>query len=97
VNQRLDDKVYRLADDFSLFKGDFKEKRFQLFNIANGAIYKLNEVAYDMLSLFDGGKNVKGVFNELKNLYDVEDEKLKEDLDRLLNQWVEKKVLLETE
>jgi len=97
VYQSLEDKIYRLADDFSLFKGDFKEKRFQLFNIANGTIFKLNEVAYDMLSLFDGKKKVKGIFNELKKLYNVEAERLKKDLFRLVNEWVEKKILIEKE
>lgn len=93
----IENKVYRLADDYSLFKGDFKEKRFQLFNIANGTIFKLNEVAYDMLSLFDNEKNVKGVFNELKKVYNVEEEQLKQDLFRLVNEWTEKKILIEKE
>ncbi len=97
MNQSLDDKIYRLADDFSLFKGDFKEKRFQLFNISNGDIFKLNEVAYDMLSLFDGEKNLRGVVNELKKLYNIEDEKLKQDLSTIVSEWVKKKILIEKE
>jgi hypothetical protein len=97
LNQSDDNKIYRLADDFSLFKGDFKEKRFQLFNISSGAIYKLNEVAYDMLSLFDGEKNIEGVFNELKMLYNIEEERLKQDLYSMVNEWVEKKILIEKE
>jgi len=90
----IENKVYRLADDYSLFKGDYKEKRYQLFNIANGTIYKLNEVAYDMLSLFDGEKNVKRVLNELKKMYNVEEDELKEDLFRFTNEWAEKKILI---
>lgn len=97
MSQRLDDRIYKLADDFNLFKGDFNEKRFQLFNIANGAIFKLNEVAYDMLSLFNGERTIKEVFNELKNMYAVEEEKLQEDLNQSLTEWIEKKVLIEME
>jgi hypothetical protein len=93
----MDDHIYELADDFSLFKGDFKEKRFQLFNITDGTIYKLNEVAYDMLSLFDGEKNVKEVVTELKKLYNVNVEKLKEDLYAVAAEWAAKKILIKKE
>lgn len=93
----MDDHIYELAGDFSLFKGDFKEKRFQLFNITDGTIYKLNEVSYDMLSLFDGEKNVKEVVNELKKLYNVDDEELQNDLYRLVRKWIEKQILIEKE
>ena len=97
MNAELDDKVFGLSDDSSLFKGDFKEKRFQLFNIESGSIYKLNEVSYDMLSLFDGEKSVQGVFNELKKLYNVGHEELQNDLHRLVREWVEKQILIEKE
>lgn len=93
----MEDKIYKLADDYSLFKGDFKEKHFQLFNISNGIIYKLNEVSYDMLSLFDGKKNLTEVYNELKKVYNVEAEKLKEDLSDMLSAWIEKKILITKE
>jgi len=91
----MENKIYFLSEDYSLFKGDFKEKRFQLFNIKDGAIYKLNEVSYDMLSLFDGEKSVQGVLNELKKLYNIEEEKLKEDLGRMIKKWIDKKILMQ--
>jgi hypothetical protein len=97
MNSNLDDKVFALSDNFSLFKGDFKEKRFQLFNIESGSIYKLNEVAYDMLSLFDGEKSVQGVLNELKKLYNVDHEELQNDLYKLVREWVKKQILIEKE
>jgi hypothetical protein len=95
MNSKLDDKVFALSDHFSLFKGDFKEKRFQLFNIESGTIFKLNEVSYDMLSLFDGEKSVQGVLNEMKKLYNVDYEELQNDLYRLVREWVEKQILIE--
>jgi hypothetical protein len=94
VKPGMENKVFELAGNFSLFKGDFKEKRFQLFNIESGSIFKLNEVSYDMLSLFDGEKNLEGVFNELKKLYNVEDEQLRDDLYRLVDRWIEKEILV---
>jgi len=95
MNSNLDDKVFVLSDNFSLFEGDFNEKRFQLFNIESGTIFKLNEVSYDMLSLFDGGKCVQGVLDELKKLYNVDHEELQNDLYKLVREWVEKRILIE--
>ena len=97
MNDNLDDKVFALSDNFSLFKGDFKEKRFQLFNIESGAIFKLNEISYDMLSLFDGEKSVQGILNELKKLYNVEHVQLQNDLYKLVREWVEKQILIDKE
>jgi hypothetical protein len=91
----VEDKIYCLSEDYSLFKGDFKEKKFQLFNIKDGTIYKLNEVSYDMLSLFDGKKSVPGVFNELKKMYNIKEEKLKEDLSKMIKEWIDKKILIQ--
>lgn len=87
-------KTYRLSDDYSLFKGDFREKRFQLFNIASGGIFTLNEPAYDMLALFDGRRTTEEVFKNLKEMYQVEDSRLQADLTELLDEWVDKKVLV---
>jgi|GEM_PF-904226 len=97
MSSDLDDKVFALSDNFSLFKGNFKEKRFQLFNIECGSIYKLNEVSYDILSLFDGEKSVQGVLNELKKLYNVDHEELQNDLYKLVREWVKKQILIEKE
>ncbi|MCP5108201.1 MAG: PqqD family protein [bacterium] len=90
-----DHKVYELSTDFSLFKGDFKEKRFQLFNVTDGSIFRLNEVSYNMLSQFDGEKNVKEVAIKLKSIYNVDEEKLEEDFSRMIDEWVSKNVLIE--
>lgn len=91
----MEDKIYCLSEDYSLFKGDFKEKKFRLFNIKAGTIFNLNEVSYDMLSLFDGEKSVQGVFIQLKKLYNIEEKKLREDLGKMIKEWIDKKVLIE--
>jgi len=91
----VEDKIFCLSEDYSLFKGDFKEKKFQLFNIKDGTIYKLNEVSYDMLSLFDGEKSVPGVLIRLKKMYNIKEEKLKEDLSKMIKEWIDKKILIQ--
>ncbi|MGE5342309.1 MAG: PqqD family protein [Candidatus Omnitrophota bacterium] len=90
----MENKIYRLSDNYSLFKGDFKEKRFQLFNIADGTIYKLNEVSYDMLSLFDGERNIEEIFNRLITMYDIEPEQLKQDFYTMVNSWLGNQILI---
>ncbi|MCK4764697.1 MAG: PqqD family protein [Candidatus Aminicenantes bacterium] len=91
----LNAKIYCLSEDYSLFKGDFKEKRFQLFNVKEGTIFKLNEVAYDMLSFFDGEKNAVEVVNELKKIYNIDAATLQEDFDKMLKSWIKKNFLIE--
>ena len=88
-------KIYELSTEFSLFRGDFKEKRFQLFNVIDGSNFKLNEVAYDMLSQFDGKKNVKEVAFQLKSIYNIGEEELEKDFSQMVSEWVGKKVLVE--
>jgi len=50
-----------------------------------------------MLYLFDGGKNVQGVLNELKKLYNVNHVELQSDLYSIVREWVEKQILIEKE
>jgi hypothetical protein len=91
----VEDKIYCLSEDYSLFKGDFKEKKFRLFNIKEGTIFNLNEVSYDMLSLFDGEKTMEGLLIQLKKMYNIEEKKLKNDLYNMMKEWIEKKILIE--
>jgi len=89
----LEDKVYYLADNFSLFQGDFNHKKFFLFDISEGSIYRLNQVSYDMLSLFDGEKKLSEIFSSLIIDYDVEEAKLREDLNSMVENWINKSIL----
>jgi hypothetical protein len=90
----MEDKVLRLDEKYSLYKGDFKDAKYYLFNVEDGSIFKLNEVSYTMLSLFDGEKNVGEVLNELKMMYNIGEARLKEDFFNLVNQWLEKEILI---
>jgi len=87
--------VYFLADKFSLYQGDFNSKKFFLFDISDGSIYRLNEVAYDMLELFDGEKKLSDIYDILMAVYEVETLKLKEDLNFMVQNWVSNNILIE--
>jgi len=89
------DKIFQLSEAFSLYKSDFKEKKYYLFNVSDGTIYKLNEVSYDMLSQFDGVQTVGDVLQFLLNFYDVQVQEIESDLNEKINQWLNKKILVE--
>lgn len=88
-------KIYRLSDAYSLYKTDFKEKKYYLFNVSDGTIYQLNDVSYDMLSQFDGRQMVGNILKSLLNLYNVQVQEIESDLNEKINQWLDKKILIE--
>jgi len=88
------DQIYKLSESYSLFKGDFKDTKYFLFNIEDGTIYKLNGVSYDMLSLFDGKKNTDEILGCLLSIYNGNEEQIKSDLLNLVSSWLEKKILI---
>jgi hypothetical protein len=91
----MDDRVYRLAGDYSLYRAEVGEgSQYFLFNIKDGTIYRLNEVSFTMLSLFDGNKGLTAVFDRLKNIYDTDETKLHNDLNRMLTEWRTRDILL---
>jgi len=52
------DKVLQLKEEFILYKLEVGKGMFWLFNIENGDSFKLNEISYYMLSLFDGNRSI---------------------------------------
>ena len=90
----IDNEVYRLSDSYSLFKGDFNEVKYFLFNIEDGTIYKLNGVSYDMLCLFDGKKEVAKILSCFLNQYNGDEEQIKSDFYKLVSSWLAKKILI---
>ncbi|MBM7865393.1 PqqD family peptide modification chaperone [Heliobacterium gestii] len=88
------DKVYKLADRFSLFKGDFQEARFYLFNIEDGSMFRLNEVSYDMLSLFDGVTTVDAILSRLKSEYRADAQTIDRDFLTLIDSCLDKGILI---
>lgn len=93
----LKSKIFRLSDSFSLYKSDFKEKKYYLFNVADGTIYRLNEVSYDMLSRFDGHQTFAEVLSEINSIYESNMDEIEGDFNSMLQQWLDKKILIERE
>jgi len=90
----MNNKVYKLSESYSLFKGEFNEKKYFLFNIEDGTIYRLNEVSYDILSLFDGVRNVEKIIELFMNLYQGQQDRMMSDLKKLIDIWLDKKILI---
>lgn len=62
-------KVLQLKEEFVLYKLEIDKGMFWLFNIENGDSFKLNEISYYILSLFDGEKSVGDIQKCLINKY----------------------------
>jgi len=90
----MNNEVYFLADNYSLYQGDFKSKKLFLFDIVEGSIFRLNEVSYDMLALFNGERSLQQVISTLASIYEVEISQLESDLNNMLERWVERRVLI---
>ncbi|MFA7078403.1 MAG: PqqD family protein [Syntrophomonas sp.] len=86
--------IYRLSESYSLFKGDFKEVKYFLFNIEDGTIYKMNSVSYDMLSLFDGNRQINEILDLFLSQYNGEEKQMKSDFFYLVSSWLKKKILV---
>ena len=90
----MENKIYKLSNSYSLFKGEFNENKFFLFNIEDGTIYRLNEVSYDILSLFDGARDITNILNTVFNRYKGEHDRMKIDFENLMQIWLAKKILV---
>jgi len=63
------DKVLQLKEEFILYKLEVGKGMFWLFNIENGDSFKLNEISYYMLSLFDGNRSIGEICKCILNKY----------------------------
>ncbi len=90
----MENKVYALSSSYSLFKGEFNDIKYYLFNIEDGSIYRLNEVSYDMLALFDGKRDANKVFTLFNDMYQGEKDTMMIDFKNLLQTWLDKEILI---
>ncbi len=63
------DRVLHLKENFILYKLEIEDGMFWLFNIKNGDSFKLNEVSYNILSLFDGNKSTGEIGKSILDNY----------------------------
>lgn len=62
-------KILLLKEKFILHKLDLENSMFRLFNIENGDSFKLNEISFSILSLFDGKRSIEEIRNCILDKY----------------------------
>ncbi len=88
------DRVLQLKEEFILYKLDVGEGMFWLFNIENGDSFKLNEISYHILSLFDGNKNVGEIHKCILDRYhDMDTDEVSGDFEELIESMVKNNIL----
>jgi len=90
----MEQNIYKLSENYNLYREEFGEGKFFLFDLEEGSIFRLNEVSYTMLSFFDGKKNTGEIFSQLLETYDTDEKTLKEDFFSLLEEWTNQKIII---
>ena len=55
------EEILQLKEEFILYKLEVDKGMFWLFNIDSGDSFKLNEISYNILSLFDNNRSIKRI------------------------------------
>jgi len=63
------DEILQLKEEFILYKLEVDNGLFWLFNIENGDSYKLNEISYNILSLFDNNRSIENIKKDIIDKY----------------------------
>lgn len=76
----MESEILRIADRYVLYKLDINEGLFWLFDIEEGACFKLNETSFFILSCFDGKASISEISQKLLSRYpDENPEKVSND------------------
>ncbi len=80
------DRVLQLKEGFILYKLEVDGGMFWLFNIENGDSFKLNEISYYILSLFDGNRGMGEIHKCLLDNYpDADPNIIQKDFEELID------------
>ncbi|MFH1592147.1 MAG: PqqD family protein [Candidatus Woesearchaeota archaeon] len=74
-------------------KMEDEEEKFLVFDFSNAVLYVLNNVAGRITELSNGERDLKTILEILKNEYDVPENVLISDIEKFLNELVEKKLV----
>jgi hypothetical protein len=86
VLETRESEVWRIGEQYVLYKLDVSDGMFWLFDIQAGACFKLNETSYFILSCFDGKAPLSEVHKRILTEYAGEDsEVITGDFDWLFN------------
>ena len=79
------DKILQLKEEFILYKLEVDKGMFWLFNIENGDSFKLNEISYYILFLFDGNRNIEKIKKCILDKYpDIDSDIVLKDFEELI-------------
>ncbi len=86
--------VWKLSDDYALYRLDEKSKLFWLFNIQDGSSFNLNKTSYFILSCMDGKASLSEIQERVIAKFPNEDpQKITSDFRELIDKFITKKVL----
>lgn len=79
------DKILQLKEEFILYKLEVDKGMFWLFNIENGDSFKLNEISYNILFLFDGNRSIEKINKCIFDKYpDIDSDIVLKDFEELI-------------
>ncbi len=79
------DKILQLKEEYILYKLEVDKGMFWLFNIESGDSYKLNEISYNILSLFDNNRSIEKIKKSILDKYpDMDSDIVLKDFDEFI-------------
>ncbi len=86
--------VWKLADEYAIYRLDEESKLFWLFNIQDGSSFDLNKTSYFILSCIDGKTPLSKIHERLLSKFPNEDpQRISSDFGELIDKLINKKVL----
>lgn len=90
----MESEILRIAEQYVLYKLDVKGGLFWLFDIEEGACFRLNETSFYILSYFDGNSSISEILQQLLSRYpDENPEKVFNDLKEIVGVLKEENIL----
>lgn len=90
----MESEILRIDEQYVLYKLDVNGGLFWLFDIEEGACFKLNETSFYILSCFDGNASISEILHQLLSRYPNENpEKVFNDLKKLVDILKEENIL----
>lgn len=65
----MESEILRIAEQYVLYKLDVNGGLFWLFDIEEGACFKLNDTSFYILSYFDGNASISEILQQLLSRY----------------------------
>ena len=87
------DEILQLKEEFILYKLEVDKGMFWLFNIENGDSFKLNEISYNILSLFDNNRSIEKMKKSILDKYpDMDSDIVLKDFEEIIIEMKKQKI-----